>query len=398
MRVAGPAWVVMLADVDAPSVISAGQAGTLFAYASIVPLLLCIPVLYLVQEMTARLAIVTGRGHAELIRERYGRGWAGVAVLTMVAIDLIAYVAEFAGISLGAAIVGIPGPIAIGCALVLHSLWVLTGSYRRFEVAAIALSLSLFAFVIAALAVHPDLNSFAVGLAQQPLGNVRYQDLVVALVGASVMPWMLFYQQAATAEKRLAIEHLDASRRETLVGAVTSQLLMVAIVVAAAGMAASAPGPAAGGALAALPTGLASLAASAWGLAIAVGLVGAGLLAAVVISLSSAWAWCELAGWPHSLDLSPRRAPGFYLLYLLEVVPAAVVALWASQLLTLVLDAMILNVVALAVPLAFLIRLSADRGLLGARASSRTRSTVLWILWALLLSAGVLSLSHMLGR
>ncbi|MDA8201166.1 MAG: divalent metal cation transporter, partial [Chloroflexi bacterium] len=117
----------------------------------------------------------------------------------------------------------------------------------------------------------------------------------------------------------------------TLVGAIASELLMVAVVVPAA---AAMTGPASGigASLGALPVGLARLATGAPAVLIAVGLIGSGLLAAVVISLSSAWAWSELFRWPHSLNLSVRRAPGFYALYLLEVVPAAVIALLAQNL------------------------------------------------------------------
>ncbi len=106
----------------------------------LLPLALLIPVLYLVQEMTARLAVATGLGHAELIRERYGMRWGAVAVTSMVAIDLVAYVAEFAGIVLGASIVGIPAGVAVAGALVLHTGIVLTGSYARFERLVLVLS------------------------------------------------------------------------------------------------------------------------------------------------------------------------------------------------------------------------------------------------------------------
>lgn len=117
LRALGPAWIVMLADVDAASVLTAAKAGTDFGYAILLPLVVLIPVLYLVQEMAARLAIGTGLGHAELIRARYGFRWAGMAVGTMVLIDLLAYVAEFAGIVLGASIVGVPALAAVAGAL-----------------------------------------------------------------------------------------------------------------------------------------------------------------------------------------------------------------------------------------------------------------------------------------
>ncbi len=389
-RVLGPAWVVMLADVDAPSVLTAAKAGTEFGTALLLPLVLLIPILYLVQEMTARLGAVTGRGHAELLRERYGFGWAAVAVVSMAGIDLLAYVAEFAGIVLGASIVGIPAPAAVAGALLFHSAMVLTGSYRRFERLALALSVALFTFVVLALTVHPDPAAMLAGLSPaQPLGDQRYLDLVVATVGAVIMPWMLFYQQAATVDKGLRAPDLRAARAETLVGAVASELLMAAVVVAAAAAMASA-GPA-GAAAGALPAGLERLASGAPGLLIAVGMVGAGLLAAVVISLSSAWAWAELFRWPHSLNLGVRQAPLFYLLYLLEVVPAALVALLARDLVTVVIDAMILNVVVLAIPLAFLVRLAGDRAVLGPLANGPLRTAIAWTVTLGLLAMGLWS-------
>ena len=390
-RVLGPAWVVMLADVDAPSVLTAAKAGTEFGTALLLPLILLIPILYLVQEMTARLAAVTGRGHAELLRERYGFGWAAVAVISMAGIDLLAYVAEFAGIVLGASIVGIPAPLAVAGALLFHSAMVLTGSYRRFERLALALSIALFTFVVLAFTVHPDPAAVLAGLSPaQPIGDQRYLDLVVATVGAVIMPWMLFYQQAATVDKGLRTQDLRAARTETLVGAVTSELLMAAVVVAAAAAMTGAGGPA-GSLAGALPAGLERLATGVPALLIAVGMVGAGLLAAVVISLSSAWAWAELFRWPHSLNLPVRQAPLFYLLYLVEVVPAAIVALVARDLVTVVIDAMILNVVVLAIPLAFLVRLSGDRAVLGPLANGPVRTTISWTVTLGLLAMGLWS-------
>lgn len=387
-RVVGPAWVVMLADVDAPSVVTAGRAGTDYGYGLILPLLAVIPVLYLVQEMTARLGIATGKGHAELIRDRFGFRWAAVAVVSMAVIDLVAYVAEFAGIALGASILGIPAGEAIVGTLLVHSLVVLTGRYQGFERIALALSVTLFAFVGLAIGQQPDLRAVAAGLLPVEPGRASgYLGLAVALVGASVMPWMLFYQQAASVDKGLQPDDLPTARHETLIGAIASQLLMVAIVVAAAAaMGRPAPTTVAPG-LDQLPDGLARLASGPPGILIAVGLLGAGLLALVVISLSAAWAWSELFGWPHSLNHSLRRAPGFYAVYLVEVVPAALVALIAPNLERLVVGAMVLNVVVLAVPLAFLVRLSSDRSILGSLANSRRRAALLW-----LMTAGVLAL------
>src|SRR5664280_1233883 len=194
LKVIGPAWIVMLADVDAPSVITAGKGGTEAGYALLLPVFAIVPVLFIVQEMTARLALATGKGHAELVRARYGAHWAAVSVLGMAVINFVAYVAEFAGIALGAAIVGIPAPLAIVGALAVHASMVLTRSYTWFERLALGLSLALFSFVVLAFAGHPDPARIASGLNPLSAHPAGYFSLAVAMVGASIMPWMIFYQ------------------------------------------------------------------------------------------------------------------------------------------------------------------------------------------------------------
>jgi Mn2+/Fe2+ NRAMP family transporter len=390
LRVVGPAWVVMLADVDAPSVITAGQGGTVSGYALLLPLFALVPILFLVQEMTARLALATGKGHAELVRVRYGSRWAAVSVAGMAVINFVAYVAEFAGIALGAAILGIPAPVAIIGALLLHAGAVLTGGYSVFERGALVLSLALFSFVVLAVVGHPNLGHLAAGLNPIPSGGPPdYFALVVAIVGASIMPWMLFYQQSASIDKKLTREDLKGSRVETLVGAFASQALMAAIVIAAAAAMESAPAASASASLSALPEGMARLASGGTGWLIAIGLMGSGLLALVVVSLSAAWGIGELMGWPHSLDLKPSQARRFYAVYFAEVLPAAVVALTSADLVRLCIEVMVFNVIVLALPLAFLVRLTSDRGLLGDLANSRRHSAVLWLLTAALLAAGL---------
>jgi Mn2+/Fe2+ NRAMP family transporter len=386
----GPAWVVMLADVDAPSVVTAARGGTDSGYALLVPVFAVVPVLYLVQEMTARLALVTGKGHTELVADRFGARWAAVSVGGMALINFVAYVAEFAGIALGAAIVGIPAPVAIAGALAVHASMVLTGSYKWFERAAVALSLALFSFVFLAVAGQPDVGHLASDL--NPLTEDVPHDyfaLVVAMVGASIMPWMLFYQQSASVDKGLTRQDLRGSRLETLLGAFASQALMAAIVIAAAAaMRSAGPVPASASNLAGLPEGLGRLANGGASWLIAIGLVGSGLLALVVISLSAAWGVSELMGWPRSLNLRPSEAWRFYGVYLVEVVPAALIVLLSADLARLCVGAMVFNVVVLALPLASLVRLTGDRELLGDLANSKQRVALLWGLAVALFVSG----------
>jgi Mn2+/Fe2+ NRAMP family transporter len=401
LRVIGPAWVVMLADVDAPSVITAGTGGTEAGYALLLPLFALVPVLFLVQEMTARLALATGKGHAELIRLRFGGRWAAVSVGGMAVINFVAYVAEFAGIALGASILGISGPVAIVAALAVHAAIVLTGGYTAFERLALILSLALFSFVVLAVVGHPDLGHLASDLSPVP-GDIPhdYFALLVAMVGASVMPWMLFYQQSASVDKKLDRGDLPGSRIETLLGALASQALMAAIVIASAAAMESAPPLAQLPAnVVDLPEGLARLATGGPGLLIATGLIGSALLALIVISLSAAWGIGELMGWPHSLNLRPNEARRFYAVYFAEVIPAALVALVSPDLVRLCIGAMVFNVVVLALPLTFLIRLTSDRDLLGDLANSRRHTIVLCGLTVILLAAGVVGMVQFLvGR
>jgi Mn2+/Fe2+ NRAMP family transporter len=299
-------------------------------------------------------------------------------------------VAEFAGIALGAAIIGIPAQVAIVGALAIHALMVLSGSYSRFERFALVLSLALFSFVVLAVAGRPDLGHLVSDLSPLPSDVPHdYFALVVAIIGASIMPWMLFYQQSASVDKKLTREDLHGSRVETLVGAIASQALMAAIVIAAAAaMQSAAPVGASARNLAELPEGLARLADGGAGWLISIGLVGSGLLALVVVSLSAAWGICELMGWPRSLNLKFSQARRFYGVYFVEVVPAAAVALLSADLVRLCIEVMVFNVIILALPLAFLVRLTSDRGLLGDLANSRPRAALLWTVTGGLLAAG----------
>jgi Mn2+/Fe2+ NRAMP family transporter len=217
------------------------------------------------------------------------------------------------------------------------------------------------------------------------------------MVGASIMPWMIFYQQSASVDKKLTREDLHGSRVETLLGAFASQALMAAIVIAAAvAMEGAASTRALPANLAELPEGLARLADGGAGWLIALGLIGSGLLALVVVSLSAAWGIGELLGWPHSLNLKPSEARRFYAVYLAEVLPAAVVVLASHDLVRVAVGAMVFNVIVLALPLGFLVRLTSDRELLGDLTNSPRQTAFLCLLTVGLLACGVIGMAEFL--
>src|SRR5713226_9651664 len=196
LAVLGPGLVVMLADTDVGSIVTAAQSGTRWGYKLLLLQFILIPILYLVQELTVRLGIFTGKGHGELIRDTFGPLWAWVSVAGLAVAVMGAIVTEFAGIAGVGEVFGVPRWVCLlaAVAFLLGVVW--TGTYRRVERIAIALGLFELAFVVVAIAAHPDARLMAVGMTHVPLGDTSYLYLVLANIGAVIMPWMIFYQQS----------------------------------------------------------------------------------------------------------------------------------------------------------------------------------------------------------
>jgi Mn2+/Fe2+ NRAMP family transporter len=349
-------------------------------------LLLIVP-LYVVQEMTVRLGAVTGKGHAQLIRENYGLFWTWVSLGTMLVTSLAALVTEFIGIAGVALIFNVSAaPLVIGAAVLLLSV-ILSGKYKRVEYVALALCLLEFLFVPAALAAHPSLSAIHDGIfGSQRLGNRSYLLLVASNIGAVIMPWMIFYQQSATVDKALKIRNLPAARLDTALGAILTQVIMIAIVVTTGAtlyVRHISVSDAAHAALALIP-----LAGNYAGVAFGAGLLGASLLGALVVSLATAWAFAEAFRWPCSLNHDCRDAKRFYGLYAAMVVTAAAVVLIPGlPLIKITLNVEAFNAFVLPIVLGFLLVLANDKRILGDRRNSLAGNVV-----AIGLSLGIVGL------
>ncbi|MGA8016557.1 MAG: divalent metal cation transporter [Candidatus Dormiibacterota bacterium] len=359
LAVIGPGLMVMLADTDVGSVVTAAQSGAEWGYRLLPLEVVLIPVLYLVMELTARLGIATGKGHAALIKERFGRGWALLSVATLGVTAVGALVTEFAGIAGVASLVGLSPNLVVPAAAVLLALVVVSGTYRRVELIGISLGLFEVAFLVAAIQAHPDPASLARSLwAGQPFGNGSYLALAMANVGAVVMPWMLFYQQAAIVDKRLTARNLRAARVDIAVGAVITQVVMIAVLVATG---ATLAGRRAGSLATVSQISNAlepSLGPAVARLAFALGVTGAALVAAIVVSLAASWAVAELGGKPRSLNRPAGAAPLFYGAYFCALIVAAVLVLTSASLVRLAVDIEILNAILLPIVLGFLVALA----------------------------------------
>jgi NRAMP (natural resistance-associated macrophage protein)-like metal ion transporter len=362
LAMVGPGLMVMLADTDAGSVVTAAQSGARFRFALVVPELALIPVLYLVQEMTVRLGLVTGLGHGALIRQTFGRPWAVLSAVTLFVACLGALVTEFAGVAGVGLLVDLPRWLSVGAVSAALLALILLGRYRRVEHVGIAIGALELLFLPAALVAHPHLAAVAHDMIHPWRTTAGYPTLLAANVGAVIMPWMIFYQQEAVIDKgrqgRPLRAVVRASRLDTAVGAVVTQVVMIAVVVAVgATLGVSHPGRdlASVGAIATALTPFLGRAGavSLFGL----GLLGAAVVATLVASLAGAWGVAEVLGWRHSLNDVPRRAVGFYALAVVGVVTGAVLVLIAPDLVTLSVNVEVLNACLLPVVLGFLLAL-----------------------------------------
>jgi NRAMP (natural resistance-associated macrophage protein)-like metal ion transporter len=359
VAVFGPGIVVMLADTDVGSLITAANSGVQFGYRLLLQQLLLVPVLYIVQELTVRLGIFTGRGHGELIRSQFGRGWAWVSAAGLGIATAGALLTEFAGVAGVGELYGVPRGLSVGVAATALLAIVLTGSYRRVESAAIAVGLFEFVFFYVAWAAHPQAGLMLRQSIDIPWHSQPYWFLTAANVGAVIMPWMVFYQQSAVADKRLRPEHFTAARIDTAVGALVTQLVMAAALIACAATIGAASPDATLNSVGDISHALTPFLGPQVGkLVFSAGILGAALVASIVVSLAFAWGLGEVTGYRRSLELHPLKARWFYGVYALCVVGgAAIVALWPN-LVALSVDVQVMNALLLPLVLGFLIALA----------------------------------------
>ena len=382
----GPGLVVMFADTDAGSIITAAQSGAVWGYKLLLLQVVLIPVVYMVQELAVRLGLVTGKGHGELIREHFGKGWAWVSVSTLVIACLGALVTEFAGIAGVGLLFGISPWISVGAIVTFLLIIAWTGSYRKIERIAILFGCFELAFAIVALMSHPDTGQIMNELAQIPWHQSGYIYLVVANVGAVIMPWMIFYHQSAVVDKGLDIEDMKASRRDTAFGAVITQLVMIAVLVAVAATIGKFHPGASLGTVQQVSSALTPFLGKTAGIMLfSLGMLGAAVVAVIVVSLATAWGVGEVSGYKRSLEHEPQEAPWFYLVYTGILILGAALVLSGINLVNLSIAVQVLNAMLLPIVLGFLYLLAA-RALPG---RYRLKGTYSWVVGALVVVSSV---------
>jgi Mn2+/Fe2+ NRAMP family transporter len=350
--------LVMLSDTDAGNVVTGAQAGAQWGYRLLPLVLLLIPMLYMVQELTVRLGIYTGRGFGELVRERFGVGWAWPATFALAVASIGTLVTQLTGIAGIGELYGVPRSISLPFATAALLSIVATGSYRRAERILVVVGLFELAFFFVAWAAHPSLATMGKDVVDLPVANGQFTFLVAAIIGAVFSPWMIFYQQSAFADKKLSLGEIGAARWDTAIGAVLTQCLTGAILIAAAALISRGASP-----------GLQSvgeiskelspfLGERVGRLVFSVGVLGASMVAAIVSSLALTWGVSEFAGHQRSLEDHPFGTKWFYGIYSVSVIGAAMLVWLAQDLIWLALVAQVVNVFLLPLVIVLLIALA----------------------------------------
>jgi Mn2+/Fe2+ NRAMP family transporter len=392
----GPGLIVMEADNDAGAVSTYMQAGGQYGYHLLWVLLLLLPICYFVQEMVARLGIATGKGHAAIIYERFGKAWGRFSLFDLLAVNFLTLITEFAAISLAMRGLGVAPIISVPIAALALVGLIATGSYRRWERIVLVLCLvDLFWFVCAAF-LHPVwhqaiANTFIPSLPATGItGDLVF--LIIAIVGTTIAPWQLFFQQSCVAEKRLRFADLKWARLDTLIGAVFTVLVAGSMMLTGAyafhhHIPFTDPAQLAQSISLTLPHSTGTFIHHTLLLL----MVNAAILGTTAISLASAWAYGEVAGWEHSMHKKVREAPGFYGVYALCVFAAAAVVLIPHLPLQLVIvTVQVFAGLILPSAIIFLQLLLNDRALLGDRWVNRPWNN--WINWSIVVLLFALSL------
>ncbi|TLH69116.1 manganese transporter [Mycolicibacterium aubagnense] len=387
--VMGPGLIVMVGDNDAGGVATYAQAGQNYGMALMWTLALLIPVLYVNQEMVVRLGAVAGVGHARLIFARFGKFWGAFSVGDLLIVNALTIVTEFVGVAMALSYFGLPKSISVPLAAVLLFAVVAGGSFRRWErfiFALIAINIVIFPL---AFIVHPSASDTARGLIPSFPGglNSTLLLLIVAIVGTTVAPWQLFFQQSNIVDKRLTPKWIRYERIDLWIGIVVVMVGAVAIMAAAAfglgGTAAAGNFTDAG----AVATQLGRQVSPTAGALFAILLLDASLIGANAVGLATTYALGDTLGRRHSLHWKVGEAPVFYLGYAALLAVAAAVSFSPDHVLGLLTQGVqALAGVLLPSATVFLVLLCNDKAVLGPWVNTMRQNIMAGVIvWALVL-------------
>jgi Mn2+/Fe2+ NRAMP family transporter len=363
LAVFGPGLIAANAGNDAGGIMTYASAGSQFGYRTLFLMVLVTVALVVVQEMCSRLGAYTGEGLGGLIREQFSARNTTLALVLLLAANAGLTVSEFAGVGAAMEILGCP--IWISIPIAAAAIWLLTvvGSYSKAERIFIILSLAFLAYPVAAVLAHPDVKEVASNLLWPHFErSSEFLVLAVALIGTTITPYMQFYVASAVVDKGVTPDSYPDERKDSVMGAIWSDVVAMFIIIAtAAGIGGTGPLSSAEQAAAALEPAVGRFAPQLF----ALGLLGAALLAASVVPLSTSYAIADAAGAPRSVSARLRDAPLFYGLFTFQIVVGAAIALTPGNLVSLIIKAQVVNGVITPVLLTYVLLLANRRSVLG---------------------------------
>jgi Mn2+/Fe2+ NRAMP family transporter len=377
----GPGILAMLGENDGPSMIAYASDGAQYGLGFFVPFIpLLFAMAFVCQEMCMRVGAVTHRGYGELVLQRFGRlwGWFGAGDLTLT--NLVTLVAEFVSIRVGLAYFHLGSPIAVALGLTLVVFTLSGGRYWRWERIVLGMALFNGLFLLAAILVKPHVGDVVSSFDFTPFPGGSFNTLLLLLastIGATVTPWMIFFQQSASADKGMTPDDVAHGRYDTALGAVLAAIFGVGALIAGAALLTHNGAGIQGFAGAGFPQALEHVSGPAAGTVFALGLIEAGAVAILTISASTAYAAGECVGVSHSFNSSPRDASIFYAANIgVALLAAVVILIPGAPLLSIALNANVLATVLLPVSLVVRVMLANDKELMGSWVNKRSTNAI----------------------
>lgn len=376
----GPGILTALAGNDAGGIATFSNAGSRYGFGQLWTIPITCILLIVVQETAARMSCATGKGFASLIREQFGIRISALAMLSLVITNTTVTISEFAGIAAGMQLFGVPLYVSVPLAALL--VWMLTmgGSYKRIEKILLAISCVFVTYIVAGIMAGPDWGSaIAATFVPQPSGDPAYIGLLVATIGTTVSPYMMFMVGSNIVDKNLGPDDLPSQRVDNISGSIVAQLIAWFIVLTTATV--LFPSGVVVESAEAAAQALVPIAGEYAGLLFALGLVGASFLAACVLPGVTANAVCEAFGWERGANSSWSEAPTYHGIIAATVaLSAGVVMLPGADLFAIMMVAQVINGVLLPVLLLCMVGIASDNHVMGSYANSRLWNIVTWVM------------------
>lgn len=374
----GPGIVTAMAGNDAGGISTYSTAGANFGFGTLWVIPLMCVLLIVVETTAGRMGAVTGKGFAALIRERFGIRLAAFAMLALLVGNVATTFSEFAGIASGMEMFGVSKYISVPVAALAVWLLVVGGSYKRVQNVFLALSLVFVTYIVAAFLAQPNWGEALHDTVVPTFsGDMGFISLVIAMIGTTIAPWMMFFTQSNVVEKGLTTKDLFSQRVDAVSGTIAACLVAWFIIVTTgavlfpAGISIDSAADAA--------AALAPFAGPYAEALFAVGLIAASFLAACVLPLTTAFVICEAFGWEAGVSFKWREAPTFKSIFTFVIAFSAIVVLLPNMnLLAMMLTAQFVNGVILPILLAFMAIISADKRIMGEHRSRRVAKVLLW--------------------